>query len=281
MQVTMDEIKVVAQLVDELCGVVLDETKGYLIDSRLGSVAEEAGCANFAEFCRKVRACRNLQTQVVDAITTQETLFFRDTAPFEALKHRALPDTIDAKTSTSSPKRLRIWSAASSTGQEPYSIAMTLFDTLPDIRSWDINILGTDISDSALAQASLGRYAKHEVQRGMVPRMLSKHFQEEPNGWRIKEELRCMIRFERKNLLKPFVAMGPFDIIFCRNVAIYFETDVKRDLFNRLSDLLTPDGFLFVGSSESLNNLDSRFVPQHHCRTVFYQPNKVGVGAGS
>ncbi|MEA1951281.1 MAG: CheR family methyltransferase, partial [Planctomycetota bacterium] len=154
MQVTPEEIPAVARLVDELCGVVLDESKGYLIDSRLGSVAEEAGCANFGEFCQKARASRTLQNQIIDAITTQETLFFRDNSPFEALKHKAAPELIDAKAATPFPKRIRIWSAACSTGQEPYSIAMTLCELLPDALSWDINILATDISDTAVAQAS-------------------------------------------------------------------------------------------------------------------------------
>lgn len=274
MQVTPEEIPAVAKLVGDLCGVVLDESKGYLIDSRLGSIAEKAGCANYADFCRKARADRTVQNHIIDAITTQETLFFRDNSPFEAMKHKAIPETIDAKAGTPFPKRLRIWSAACSTGQEPYSIAMTLSDLLPDIGTWDINVLATDICDSAVAQASLGRYAKHEIQRGMAPNMLSKYFQEEPGGWRVKEELRAMIRFDRRTLLQPFTGLGPFDVIFCRNVAIYFETDVKRDLFNRLSDRLTPDGYLFVGSSESLASLDPRFIAQHHCRGVFYQPNK-------
>ncbi len=275
MQLTPDEIRAVARLVDELCGVVLDETKGYLINNRLGSLLEQSGCADYIEFCRKSRASGALQTQVIDAITTQETLFFRDAAPFDALKHKAVPETIDTKVNTPFPKRLRIWSAASSTGQEPYSIAMTLSELLPDIHSWDINILATDISDAALAQASLGRYKTHEVQRGVPPEMLTKYFQEEPGGWRVKEEIRYMIRFDRRNLLKPFTGLGPFDIIFCRNVAIYFQTAVKLDLFHRLSDLLTPGGYLFAGSAETLNSLDARFTPQHHCRTIFYQPNKL------
>jgi chemotaxis protein methyltransferase CheR len=281
MKVALEEIPAVARLVDDLCGVVLDEAKGYLIDSRLGAMAQEAGCTSFSEFCQKVRASRTLQNQVIDAITTQETLFFRDHSPFEALKHKAVPEMIDAKSGTPFSKRIRIWSAASSTGQEPYSIAMTLSELLPNVHSWDINILATDICDSAIMQASLGRYARHEVQRGMNPQMLSKYFQEEPGGWRVREELRYMIRFDRRNLLESFTGLGPFDIIFCRNVAIYFETDVKRDLFNRLSDRLAPDGYLFVGSSESLANLDPRFVPQHHCRSVFYQPNKQSVMAGA
>jgi len=274
MHVKPEEIRAVARLVQELCGVTLDESKGYLIDSRLGSLAEKAGCATFDEFCRKVKGNKTLELDVIDAITTQETLFMRDNSPFEAFKHKAVPETIDAKTGSPFPKRLRIWSAACSTGQEPYSIAMTLCELLPDVHTWDINILATDISDSALRQASLGRYAKHEVRRGLTPHMLSKYFEETQGRWRVKERIRRMVRFDRRNLLEPLTDLGPFDITFCRNVAIYFETEVKRDLFHRLADRLTPDGYLFVGSSESLSGLDPRFVPQHHCRSVFYQPNK-------
>ena len=274
MKVTPDEIPVVARLVNELCGVILDETKGYLIDSRLGTVAKAAGCADFGDLCQKARASRNLQNEIIDAITTQETLFFRDGSPFEALKHKAIPETIDSKAGTPSAKRLRVWSAACSTGQEPYSLAMTLCELIPDALSWDIDILATDISDSAIAKSSMGRYAEYEIARGMAPNMLSKYFHKESAEWRVKDELRSLIRFDRRSLLEPFTDLGPFDIVFCRNVAIYFDTDVKRDLFNRLGDRLTPEGYLFVGSSESLNNLDPRFVAQHHCRGIFYQPNK-------
>ena len=274
MHVTPQELPAVAKLVRDLCGVVLDETKGYLIDSRLAEIATAAACADFGDFCQKARSDMTLQNRIIDAITTQETLFFRDNSPFEALKQKAIPETIDIKASSPFPKRLRIWSAACSTGQEPYSIAMTLAEIIPDIANWDINILATDICDAAIAKASLGKYGRHEVQRGMSPLKLSKYFNEESDGWRIKEDLRYLIRFDRRNLLKPFTGLGPFDIFFCRNVAIYFETDVKRKLFNSLSDRLTPHGYLFTGSSESLNSLDSRFKAQQHCRSVFYQPNK-------
>ncbi len=275
MQVAPEEIPAVARLVDDMCGVVLDETKGYLIESRLGCLAEEAGCANFTDFCAKAKAPGNraLVRQIIDAITTQETLFFRDNSPFESLRHKAVPELIDAKAGSMFPKRIRVWSSASSTGQEGYSIAMTFCELIPDIATWDINILGTDICDSAISQASRGKYAAHEVQRGMTPAMLDKYFTREPDGWKVKDQLRSMVSFQHRNLLKPFTDLGPFDIIFCRNVAIYFEADVKRDLFLRLADRLVPGGYLFVGSSESLSDIGPQFTPQHHCRAVFYQPN--------
>ena len=171
MQVTTEDISFVADLVNELCGVVLDETKAYLVDSRLSNIAREAGCASYAELCRKARGNNPaLQNQIINAITTGETLFFRDTSPFDALRHKVVPELIDAKARTAWPRRLRIWSAASSTGQEAYSIAMTLCELIPNIFSWDIGILGTDIADEAVKRASLGRFSAQELQRGMPPR---------------------------------------------------------------------------------------------------------------
>ncbi|MBN2022139.1 MAG: protein-glutamate O-methyltransferase CheR [Pirellulales bacterium] len=276
MQVTHDDIMFVATLVNELCGVMLDESKGYLVESRLSGLAREAGCASYRDLCHKARAPGNapLQHKIIDAITTQETLFFRDDSPFEALQHKALPELIDAKAKTAFSRRIRVWSAAASTGQEAYSIAMTLCELIPDVRTWDINILGTDICNAAVAQASLGRYAGHEIQRGLSPHLRSKYFVPDGNGWRVRDELRALVSFQRRNLLEPFTGLGSFDIIFCRNVAIYFGAATRRDLFHRIADRLAPGGFLFVGSSESLSDLGPRFAPLHHCRAVYYQPNK-------
>lgn len=276
MQVTPDEFKVLVRLVDDLCGVVLDDSKAYLIESRLSKVAEEAGCKNFSELYYKARYETNkvVQNKIIDAITTHETLFFRDTSPFEALQHKVLPELFDAKTKTVLPKRIRIWSAACSTGQEPYSIGMILHELLPDIATWDIRITGTDISDAAIQQASIGRFRDVEIQRGMKQAFLDKYFTREPNAWKIKDEIRAMVVYRRLNLLEPFAGLGPFDLILCRNVAIYFNAMARKCLFERLLKELTPDGYLFVGSSESLTDLGPQFIPQHHCRAVFYQPNK-------
>ena len=275
MQITREDIVFVADLVNELCGVVLDDSKAYLIESRLSALAKEAGCASYVELCRKAKLSSGhlLQTQIINAITTGETLFFRDTSPFEALRHKVLPELIDAKAKTAWPKRLRIWSAAASSGQEAYSIAMTLCELIPTIRSWDISILGTDVSDAAVKQASMGRFSKNEVQRGMPQPLLSKYFIEEPNGWKVRDELRSLVGFQRRNLLDSLTDLGPFDVVFCRNVAIYFSPEIRRELFRRVADRMTTDGYLFAGSSESLTDLGPRFSPQHHCRAIFYRPN--------
>jgi chemotaxis protein methyltransferase CheR len=274
MQVIDKEITIVADLVEELCGIMLDESKGYLIESRLGNLAESHGCMNFTEFCHKARnGDRMLRSHIIDAITTQETLFFRDSSPFEALRHKVIPDLIDSKAGTMYSKRIRIWSAASSTGQEVYSIAMTLCELIPDILKWDVKIMGTDISDSAIKHASLGHYADHEIQRGMNPAMLRKYFTEVKNGWKVKDELRFFTSFQRRNLLESFGDVGLFDIIFCRNVAIYFDAKTKISLFRRLTKQMTTNGYLFVGSSESLTDFGPEFKPNYHCKAIYYQPN--------
>ena len=262
-QVTREDIQFVAQLVDQLCGVMLDETKGYLVESRLGQLAREHGCASYRDLCLRARATndRALQQKIIDAITTQETLFFRDSSPFDVLQNKILPELIDACAKNNGPKRLRFWSAACSTGQEPYSLAMVLRETIPNVASWNLSILATDISDAAIAQASRGWYAAHEIDRGMRPSLLPKYFKSHPGGWQVKDEIRGMVSFQRRNLLQPFTELGTFDVIFCRNVAIYFDAPRRRDLFLRLADRLAPRGAIFVGSSESLLDLGPRFAP--------------------
>lgn len=276
MQVTSDDITFVSRLVDELCGVVLDESKAYLIEHRLQDLARAASCGSYRELCQRARVGGDpeLRSRIIDAITTQETLFFRDGGPFDALQYKLLPDIIDAKMKART-RTLRIWCAASSTGQEPYSVAMTIAETLPDLAQWDVRILATDISDSAIRRASMGLYTKLEIGRGMKPNLLPKYFVEQPGGWKINDRIRSMVSYQKRNLLEPFVGIGPFDVIFCRNVAIYFEAAKRRDLFLRLAERLQPPlGAIFVGSSESLLDVGPRFIPQNHCRGTFYQPHK-------
>jgi chemotaxis protein methyltransferase CheR len=273
MQVTSEELTFVARIVEELCGVVLDDSKAYLIENRLADLAKAAGCLSYTDLCQRARySDPSLRAQLIDAITTHETSFFRDDSPFHALQYKALPELIDAKAKSPFPRRLRIWSAACSTGQEPYSIAMALAETIPHLASWDIGILATDVSDAAIKAASLGRYTRLEIERGMKPPLLNKYFSPQGNDWVAKDQLRAMVAFRKQNLLEPFVGLGPFDIIFCRNVAIYFDAATRRNLFLRLADRLTPEGYLFVGSAESLIDLGSHFAPHAHCRATYYRP---------
>ena len=275
MPLNSEDIEAVCLLVSDLCGICLDESKAYLIESRLGQLLETHECRDYRELVRKVRLCRDgtLPTKVVDAITTNETLFFRDSYMFEALRHKALPELIDSKEKSSYPTRIRIWSAACSTGQEPYSLAMVLSELIPNIHQWDIQILASDISDAAIARASRGWYAPHEIERGVSPERLRRFFLTDDKGWRIRDEVRSLVTFRRQNLLEPLRMENRYDIVFCRNVAIYFSREVRRDLFHRLTANLTTDGYLFVGAQEFLADLGPNFTPQHHCRGTFYRPN--------
>lgn len=275
MKLAATEVASVAGLVMDLCGILLDESKGYLIESRLAPIAQHHGLESYTELVHKARFSydQQLLKQIIDAITTNETLFFRDESPFEALQHKALPELIDSKAGTAFPRRLRIWSAACSTGQEPYSIAMTLHDLIPDVQAWDISILATDICDAAIEQASRGAYSAFEIERGLKPRYLERYLTRHDNNWKVRDELRALVSFQNLNLMTPLTGMGPFDIVFCRNVAIYFTPDGRRDVFRRISQTLTRDGYLFVGCAESLADLGPQFTPHHHCRGMFYRPN--------
>jgi chemotaxis protein methyltransferase CheR len=280
MKIAPEDVDAICGLVIDLCGVYLDESKGYLIESRLGELAARSNCASYADLAHKVRFSNDpqLKSDVINAITTNETLFFRDQAPFEALRHKAIPELIDAKAGSLYPKRIRIWSAACSTGQESYSLAMMLCELLPDPRSWDILIHGTDISDGAVSRASAGFYADHEIARGLPAEYRAKYFRQEKGGWRVTDELRSMVSFQRRNLLEPFTGLGKFDVVLCRNVAIYFTPTTRRDLFLRIAATMSGDGYLFVGSQECLRDLGPQFVPHHHCRAVFYRPTRPMVG---
>ncbi|PQO33193.1 chemotaxis protein CheR [Blastopirellula marina] len=279
MPVNAGEIDAVCDLINDLCGICLDASKSYLIESRLGHIVEKHGCASYADLVQKVRRGTDitLKNQVVDAITTNETLFFRDSYLFEALRHKALPELIDSKEKSAFPTRLRLWSAACSTGQEPYSLAMTLAEMIPDVHRWDIQILGSDISDAVIAKASRGWYATHEIERGVSPERLRRFFTADGNGWRIRDEIRSMCSFQKQNLLEPLGMSARFDMVFCRNVAIYFTRDVRRDLFQRIAGTMSPQGYLFVGAQEFLADIGPNFAPQNHCRGTFYRPNLTSI----
>ena len=277
--VTPEDIDAVCKLVDDLCGIYWDESKSYLIESRLSSLVARHGCAGYADLARKVRSKQvpGLTDDVVNAVTTNETLWFRDNSPFEALRFKLFPELIDSKVENPFPKRFRIWSAACSTGQEVYSIAMAFADLVPDWDSWDFQILGTDISPEAVTHAQCGCYNDLEISRGMDKSRLQKYFLQDGNHWRIRNEIQRMCRFSVRNLHEPFIGLSNFDIIFCRNVAIYFNAEDRRKLFEKLADALSPEGWLLTGSSESLLDLGPRWKPQMHCRASCYQPNKVPV----
>ncbi len=271
-----DEIKMISNYIYNISGISIDKTKSYLLETRFGRLVEESGCKNYSEFYHKAKndPKKILEKKIIDAITTNETLFFRDNGPFELLRHKILPELID-KRSSATPKSaaipIRIWSAACSTGQEIYSIAIVLKELLGNLQKYRLTMLGTDLSDAAVAQASFGKYNKFEIERGLPGAKLQKYFTARSGSWIVKDELRSMATFKQFNLMKPFIGMGKFDIIFCRNVAIYFTLPDRKKLFNKIADVLEPDGYLLIGSTESLMGVCPRFIPKRHLKSVFYQ----------
>ena len=274
--ITADEFSVLSKYIYSICGVALDSTKTYLVETRLKTMMQQYGCASYMDLHSKAKADRsgNMEKEIINAITTNETLFFRDASPFEVFKHKILPDLIDARSKSSGGRGipLRIWSAACSTGQEVYSIAIALREALGNLGNFQISILGTDISDEAVTKASYGKYNKFEIERGLPLQTLNKYFTLMGDGWKIKDEIRGMAVFKKFNLMKPFAGLGKFDIVFCRNVAIYFTPSDKKMVFEKIASVLEPDGSLVIGSTESLTGVTGMFEPKRYMRSIFYQP---------
>jgi len=278
-KVTTNDIKSISKYILDISGINLDESKAYLVETRLGPLAKEYGCSSYRELCSiaKADSKNTIANEIINAISTNETLFFRDTGPFEVLQHKILPDLIDMKTGKASgrlPIPIRIWSAACSTGQEVYSIAIVLKELLPDFKNYNVKLFGTDISDTAIGQASHGTYNKFEIERGLSKEILEKYFIPNGGNWKVSDEIRAMVSFSKQNLLKPFKNLGKLDIIFCRNVAIYFNIEDRKKLFEKLASVLGPDGFLIIGSTESLTGICPVFEPKRYLRTIYYQMKK-------
>ena len=274
--ITTDEFRVFSRYIHEITGIHLKPEKAYLLETRMKPLFEQHHCSTFSELYYKIRSdhTKQLQKQVINAITTQETLFFRDQSPFEMFKYKLLPELIDKKAampSAFSQIPIRIWSAASSTGQEAYSIAICMKEILGDLSRFQVEILGTDISENAIHRAREGLYRKFEIERGLDTAILQKYFTQEDDSWRIKKEIQDMVKFRNMNLLEPFLFRTKFDIIFCRNVAIYFSPEDKADLFNRMADTLEPHGALVIGASEQLTGISNRFEAKRHLRSLYYE----------
>lgn len=275
-KITPEEHGLFCQYIQELSGIHLDESKAYLLETRLASMLEEEGCASFTELFERTKQFRGetLKQKIIDRISTNETLFFRDKGPFELLQHKIIPDLIDARRAASSgffPTPIRIWSAACSTGQEIYSIAMVLKELLGDLKQYRIRLLGTDLSNAAVAGASRGEYNQFEIKRGLPEDKLKKYFTFNGSAWKINDEIRAMVTFKKVNLMVPFDGLGRFDIVFCRNVGVYFSMVDRKKLFGNIRRVMEKDGYLIIGATESLNNVDTQYKPKRYLRSVFYQ----------
>ncbi|MEB3207135.1 MAG: protein-glutamate O-methyltransferase CheR [Vampirovibrionales bacterium] len=260
------------------CGISLGKEKAYLVESRLAKLVVENGCNNFSEFYHKVRSGLDpaLKTKVIDAMTTNETLWFRDESPFTILKDYILP-MYQQRFAKGQQSELRIWSGACSTGQEPYSIVMTVkeYDDAHPGHPYAIyprlKIMATDISTSALMIAKMARYDGIAISRGLPDSYKEKYFDNQGRVFALKPEIKTPIEFRAFNLQDSLFPLGKFDIIFLRNVAIYFSTDFKTELFRKLTTSLNPQGYLFLGSSESLNGYSNDFETKLYERGAVFQ----------
>ncbi|MDE1932950.1 protein-glutamate O-methyltransferase CheR [Bradyrhizobium sp.] len=259
------------KLLKERSGLDLSADKQYLVESRLVPLARKANLAGITDLVQKMKAgaAEPLIAEVVEAMTTNETFFFRDKTPFDHLKDTMLPALLQARAARRS---LRIWCAASSTGQEPYSIAMCLKGLGAALAGWKIDIVATDLSQGVLEKSKAGIFSQFEVQRGLPIQLLVKHFTQIGDMWQLNADIRSMVQHRQLNLLQDFSHLGTFDIIFCRNVLIYFDQDTKVGIFERMSKLVEGDGFLVLGAAESVVGISDAFRP-YPDRRGLYRPN--------
>ena len=265
------------KLLKERSGLDLSSDKQYLVESRLIPLARRAGMPGISELVARIKAGSDqLTSEVVEAMTTNETFFFRDKIPFDHLREAILPALVQARASRRS---LRIWCAASSTGQEPYSIAMGVKE-FAGLAGWRVEIIATDLSLEVLEKSKAGIYSQFEVQRGLPIQMLVKYFTQTGELWQLNADIRAMVQHKQLNLLQDFSHLGTFDLVFCRNVLIYFDQDTKAGIFDRLARMLEADGVLALGAAESVVGISDAFRPYPERRGL-YRPNAERTARGS
>lgn len=258
MSLSTEDLDFVRALVRERSAIVLEREKAYLVEARLQPLARREGYESLPALVTALRrqAYQGLPDRVVDAMTTNETSWFRDVRPFEALRTSVLPDLIERRR----PQRsLRIWCAASSSGQEPYSILMVIRHYFPELVNWDIRILATDISVEMLDRTRTGVYSQLEVNRGLPAQMLVRFFEKDGLNWRVKQTLRDDVDVRQLNLATAWPALSDMDVVFLRNVLIYFDLETKRHILGKVRRIIRPDGYLFLGGAETTLNVDEAF----------------------
>lgn len=266
--------------VKQKSGIDLAPDKMYLVESRLQPLARKGGHESLDALVQSMKepSSTALRDDVIEAMTTNESSFFRDKTPFELFSKVMLPDLIEQRGTS---RRLRIWCAAASTGQEPYSLAISLKELPALVTGWNVSILGTDLSRDVLEKAKSGVYTQFEVQRGLPIQLLLKYFQQEGETWRIDPTLRSMCDFRPYNLLESYAPLGKFDIIFCRNVLIYFDQQTKADILNRLAQQLAPDGYLVLGSAETVMGITKAFEQIPGQRGLYRRADAAGEKPGA
>ncbi len=272
--ITAQEFRLIGDYIEKHCGIHLEKEKMYLVESRLAVLLVENGCNSFAELHRKASAdtTNALRDKVIDAMTTNETLWFRDGGPFEIL--RGLIDGFAEEIGNGRRSRIRIWCCACSTGQEPYSVAMTVLESGrygSGLKPEQVEIIATDISSTALFMAKMGRYDQLSISRGLKQEYRDRYFRSEGRVWSLADNVKKMVTFRKMNLQESFLGIGKCDIVMCRNVVIYFSEGFKRDIFGRLTDVLRPSGYLFVGSSESVSAYCGNYQMIKNSHVIYYQ----------
>jgi chemotaxis protein methyltransferase CheR len=274
-----DDFSWLRKLLKDRSGLVLAPEKQYLAESRLLPLARKHGMTTLAELVTRLKGPQALPlvSEVVDAMTTNETFFFRDKIPFEHVRDTIMPALIEAR---AREKRIRIWCTAASTGQEPYSIAMTLKAMNARLAGYTVQIVATDLNQAVLQRAREGIYSQFEVQRGLPIQQLVKFFSQEGERWQVAPEIRDMVQFRTLNLLNDFRSLGSFDLVLCRNVLIYFDQPTKIDVLTRIARQIPDDGYLVLGAAETVVGLTDLFKPAGDKRGL-YVPNEEGRLAGA
>ncbi len=266
-----NEYAYLRQFLKQQAGIIVSDDKDYLIESRLLPIAHRNQLSSVTALIASMMSSNcapALMNQVIDAMTTNETFFFRDKTPFDQFSNVILPAM---KAARAGKRNLRIWCAASSTGQEPYSLAMILKEKEAELAGWKFDIVGTDICSEVLEKSKAGIYTQFEVQRGLATPLLLKYFEKIGEGWHISPKLKAMVQFKPANLIKDFSTLGQFDVVFCRNVLIYFDQDTKTDILGRISKQLAPDGYLMLGAAETVVGLSTNFKTHPDARGVYCQ----------
>ncbi|WP_119301896.1 CheR family methyltransferase [Dongia deserti] len=275
---TVTDFEFICQILRERSGLVLTNDKAYLLESRLLPVARKWKLPTFDDLVRVIRTKMDeaVIRDVVEAMTTNESFFFRDTKPFDQFKQLVLPALMKSRAAS---RTIRIWSAACSSGQEPYSLAMILSEMAAQMNGWKIEIVGTDLSTEILARAKEGLYSQFEVQRGLPITMLVKYFAQIGDRWQINAKLRSMVQYREFNLLHDPMQLGRFDVVFCRNVLIYFDQPTKTRVLNSVAKVMPEDGFLFLGGAETVLGITDKFQMVPGQRGVYGVASAAASGA--
>ncbi len=265
---TGDDFDILCRLLKDRSGLVLTRDKAYLLESRLLPVARRRNMKSLDELIAALRGRPEgeLVRDVVEAMTTNESFFFRDIKPFDQFKSFVLPQLLKTRATR---KSIRIWSAACSSGQEPYSLAMILAEEKAKLQGWTVEIIATDLSTEILEKAQAGIYSQFEVQRGLPIQLLVKYFKQQGERWQIDPAIRGMVKYRCLNLLDDFMPMGTFDVVFCRNVLIYFGQPTKTTVLERVSRILAPDGFLYLGGAETVIGITDKFQSLAEQRGIY------------